>query len=100
MRFVVAATLTIVTLGILTLATNHSMAQTAPGFIANPSNTNNTDLRTTDPNYNMNQNLALGFSIKYLKNMTINQGFVNSTANTPDHFVRFQIPVVTPFKDL
>jgi hypothetical protein len=101
MGFVLTGTLTTVILGILTLATNYSMAQTAnvtAGFIPNPSK-GVSDLRTTDPNYNMYQNLALGFNIKYLKNMTINQGFVNSTANTPDHFVRFQIPVVTPFKD-
>jgi hypothetical protein len=75
MRLVITATLTV------TLAANHSMAQTAnvtAGFIANPNN-NNTDLRTADPNYNTYQNLALGFNIKYLKNMTIIQrqnGFV------------------------
>jgi hypothetical protein len=77
------------------------MAQTAvtPGFIANPSNNNNTNLRTTDPNYNLYQNLALGFSVKYLKNMTINQGLRNSTTNTPEHIVRFQIPLNKPYSE-
>jgi hypothetical protein len=40
MRFVITAILTIVIMGILTLAANHAMAQTAnvtAGFIANPS---------------------------------------------------------------
>jgi hypothetical protein len=102
MAFVLAGTLTIVILGMLTLAANHSMAQTAndtAGFIANPSNSNNTDLRTTDPNYNMYPNLALGFSIKYLNNMTINQGLQNSTSNTPNHFVSFNVPLDKPFKE-
>jgi hypothetical protein len=31
--------------------------------------------------------------------MTINQGLANSTGNAPDHFVRFQIPLGTPFKE-
>ncbi|PWU82401.1 MAG: hypothetical protein DLM72_02010 [Candidatus Nitrosopolaris wilkensis] len=49
---------------IAAITINHAAAQTANvthGFIANPSNNNNTDLRTTDPNYNTYQNLALGF---------------------------------------
>jgi hypothetical protein len=40
MRFAIAATLTIVIMGILTLATNHATAQTVnvtAGFTANPS---------------------------------------------------------------
>jgi hypothetical protein len=86
---------------LLTLATNHSMAQTAnvtAGFIANPSNNNNTHLRTTDPNYNMYQNLALGFSIKYLKNMTFAQK-QNGSGNTLIHVVGFRIPLGKPFKE-
>jgi hypothetical protein len=101
MRFVLAGTLTIVILGILTLATNYSIAQTAnvtAGFIANRSNSNNTDLRSTDPNYNIYPNLALGFSIKYLKNMTITQT-QNSSGNTLIHAVTIRIPLGKPFKE-
>lgn len=79
-----------------------AMGQTAnatAGFIANPANTTKPDIGTADPNYNTYQNLALGFSIKYLKNMTINQRLVNSTANTPDHIVRFQIPLNSPYNE-
>ncbi|MGB7956159.1 MAG: hypothetical protein WCF23_19470 [Candidatus Nitrosopolaris sp.] len=94
-------TLTTIVVSLLTFATNHSMAQTAnatAGFIANPSNSNNTDLRTTDPNYNMYPNLALGFSIKYLKNMTITQT-QNGSGNTLIHSVTSHIPLEKPFKE-
>jgi hypothetical protein len=84
---------------VLGIALGNQHIKAAPGFIANPTNNNNTGTGTTDPNYNTYQNLALGFSIKYLKNMTINQGLVNSTANTPDHNIRFQIPLDNPFKE-
>jgi hypothetical protein len=96
MRFVITATLTIVILGILILATNHAMAQTAnrtTGFIANPTN-NNTVVRTTDPNYNTYHNLALGFSIKYLKNMTISER-LNNTQN----IVTFKTPHGKPIRE-
>jgi hypothetical protein len=69
------------------------------GFIANPTNNTTTCTASTDPNYNIYQNLALGFSIKYLKNMTINQGLVNRTANTPDYIVRFQTPLGKPYSE-
>ena len=62
MRFVITATLTIVILGILTLATNHAIAQKANvtvGFIPNPTNNNNTGTGASDQNYKIYQNLTL-----------------------------------------
>jgi hypothetical protein len=97
---VIAATLTIIISGILNLATNYAIAQKAnvtAGFIANPTNTTKPGIGTADPNYNTYQNLALGFSIKYLKNMTITRT-QNGSGNTLIHFVSFHIPLDTPFK--
>jgi hypothetical protein len=78
------------------------MAQTAnviAGFIANPSNNNNTGTRTSDPNYNTYQNLALGFSIEYPKNMTISERLQNGSFNTLVHVVSFHVPLDKPFKE-
>jgi hypothetical protein len=69
------------------------------GFIANPTKNNTAGTTISDPNYSIYQNLALGFTIKYMKNMTINQELANSTGTAPDHFVRFRMPLVTPFKE-
>jgi hypothetical protein len=41
-------------------------------FIANPTN-NTASTTSTDPNYNTYQNLGSGFSIEYLKNMTVSE---------------------------
>jgi hypothetical protein len=85
----------------LMVVVSPTMVLASSGFIANPTSNNNTSTSTgtSDPNYKIYQNLALGFNIKYIKNMTINQGLVNSTGNAPDHFVRFQIPITSPFKE-
>jgi hypothetical protein len=79
----------------------NAMAQTTnltAGFIANPTNTTKPGIGTPDPNYNTYQNLALGFSIKYLKNMTIIQR-QNGSGNTLTHFVSLRIPLDKPFKE-
>jgi hypothetical protein len=47
----------------------------------------------------MYQNLAFGFSIKYLKNMTISQRLENSISNTPEHLVSFRIPLDKPTRE-
>ena len=73
MKFAIM-TLTTMIVGLLTLATNHALAQIANvtvGFIANPTNNNNTSTGTSDPNYKIYKNLALGFNIKYLKNILL-----------------------------
>jgi hypothetical protein len=99
MKLIITSALAVAAIAVITM--NHTMAQTTnvtAGFIANPTN-NNTGVRTVDPNYNTYQNLALGFNIKYLKNMTINQASVNTTANTVYHTVRFQIPLNKPYNE-
>jgi hypothetical protein len=69
------------------------------GFIANPTDNNNTGTGTADPNYNTYQNLALGFNIKYLKNMTISERLQNGSFNTLVHVVSFHLPLDRPFKE-
>jgi hypothetical protein len=89
--------MTIVISGILNLATNYAIAQKAnvpAGFIANPANNNNTSTGTTDPNYKIYRNLALGFNIKYIKNMTISER-LNNTQN----IVTFKTPYGKPSRE-
>jgi hypothetical protein len=68
-------------------------------FVANPTNKASATTNTTDPNYNTYQNLGLGFSIKYLKNMTISERLQNNSFNTLVHVVSFHIPLDKPFKE-
>jgi hypothetical protein len=69
-------------IGILPAGSQYIKAES--GFIANPTNTT----KPADTNYNTYQNIALGFSIKYLKNMTITQ-LQNGSGNTLIHYVSF-----------
>jgi hypothetical protein len=58
-------------------------------FVANPTNSTAT---AQDPYYNTYQNLGSGFSIKYLKNMTVSEKTDNSSAFRIVHSINFANP--------
>jgi len=75
---------------ILVIAPTTAFAATS-GFIANPTNST-TGTTGSDPNYNIYQNLGSGFSIKYLKNMTVSEKTDNSSAFRIVHNIDFANP--------
>jgi hypothetical protein len=63
------------------------------GFIASPTNSSAfSQEKSTDPIYNTYHNLALGFSIEYLKNMTLSQLTDKISAFDAIHFAFFESP--------
>jgi len=63
-------------------------------FVANPTNSTAPGTTRTDPNYNTYQNLGLGFSIKYFKNMTVSEQTDNRSAFRTTHLIYFYNPHV------
>jgi PsbP-like protein len=69
-------------------------------FVANPTNKTSATINTADPNYSTYQNLGLGFSIKYFKNMTISEQTDNRSAFATSHKLAFTSPHPLDFKGL
>jgi hypothetical protein len=79
---------------VMVIIVSPTTASASSGFITNPTSNNSTGTGTTDPNYNTYQNLALGFNIKYLKNMTVSER-LNNTQN----IVIFKTPNGKPIRE-
>lgn len=68
------------------------MLHAESGFVANPTNNTAGTTAASDPNYSTYQNLGLGFSMKYLKNMTIFEQTDNRSAFSTSHKILFTSP--------